>query len=143
MPQEMNPENTPNRTPGKRQHQQHAFIVLCGISLTLVGLSVPAKAACNEPQNQTEMNICAAEEFKAADEELNRIYNANIGNLDASHKAALKKAQRTWIRYRDEACKSYSLQAEGGSMQPMLYNMCRTRLTGERSNILRDQFTEG
>lgn len=104
--------------------------------------SLPALANCDDPKTQTEMNICAAEEFKLADKELNETYSRVSKGLEPNHKDALLKAQRAWIKYKDLACEAYSLQAEGGSMQPMLHNMCLTRLTGERSQFLAEQFEE-
>ncbi|GJM02533.1 MAG: hypothetical protein DHS20C08_10340 [Rhodomicrobium sp.] len=99
-----------------------------------------ALADCDEPQTQTEMNICAAEEYKTADKELNEAYSKHTNGLSDAHLEALKQAQLAWIKYRDLACASFGLSAEGGSMEGMLVNMCRTRLTAERTDLLTDQF---
>ncbi len=122
------------------------FLILLTTSITAGARPLIQKIqseACDNPSTQVDMNICAAEEFKAADTKLNQVYNRHIKGLDPSHKEALQKAQRIWISYRDLACHSFSLSAEGGSMQGMLVNMCRTRLTSERTRLLNDQFAEG
>ncbi len=122
------------------------FLILLTTSITAGARPLIQKIqseACDNPSTQVDMNICAAEEFKAADTKLNQVYNRHIKGLDPFHKEALQKAQRIWISYRDLACHSFSLSAEGGSMQGMLVNMCRTRLTSERTRLLNDQFAEG
>lgn len=99
----------------------------------------PAKAGCDEPQTQTEMNICARADFETADDELNNVYGAAISGLSPAHRAALKKAQLAWITYRDLACRSYGLMAEGGTMASMLVSNCMAEVTRQRTKILSDQ----
>ncbi len=99
----------------------------------------PVKAGCDEPQTQTEMNICANEDFERADAALNDVYGAAISGLSPAHRTALKEAQRAWIKYRDLACQSYGLMAEGGSMASMLVSNCLSEVTRQRIEILKDQ----
>lgn len=97
---------------------------------------------CNDPQTQTEMNICAGLDYKAADAELNRIYRsvvARMKNIDADlppqlrgAEKALRAAQRAWIPYRDKACESYGFLARGGTMESMLVGTCLTDVTRNR-----------
>jgi uncharacterized protein YecT (DUF1311 family) len=109
------------------------------VLLFLVGFGV-AKAGCDDPQTQTEMNICAGKEFNSSDAQLNTLYNKKIKTLNKTHKTVLKKAQRAWITYRDLACESYGLNAEGGTMQSMLVSNCLTEITRQRIKMLEDQF---
>lgn len=117
------------------------FLILLITSLVIT-LPAIAKAEpnCDEPKDQAEMNFCAAEELKSSDAELNQIYGQVTKDLKADHLEALKKAQTAWIAYRDAACESYSLIAEGGSMQPMMKNLCLSRVTDERVDLLKTQF---
>lgn len=116
-----------------------APLFILSFLLSVGGTSV-AHAACNNPQTQTEMNICAHEDYKVVDAELNAIYSRSITGLSQSHQSALKKAQRAWISYRDLACHSFGLSTEGGSMQSMLVSNCLADLTRQRIKILADQF---
>lgn len=113
--------------------------LMLSLLFLLAGTTV-AYADCGNPQTQTEMNICAAEDYKVVDAELNVVYSRSITGLDQSHQTALKKAQRAWISYRDLACHSYGLSAEGGSMQSMLVSSCLADVTRQRIKILSDQF---
>jgi uncharacterized protein YecT (DUF1311 family) len=87
-----------------------------------------------------EMNACAALDFERADAELNIAYRAAIAGqragdreIDRSYdtratgEAKLREAQRAWSVFR--------------SMEPMIYEGCRARLTRERTTQLRPQPT--
>ena len=104
-------------------------------------LSIPAVAMadCSDPQTQSEMNYCAAQDLEVADTKLNEVYKRAMSAQDRKGKRAMQKAQRAWINYRDLACQSYSLMADGGSMQPMLASLCLPKLTDERSKMLEEQ----
>jgi uncharacterized protein YecT (DUF1311 family) len=58
---------------------------------------------CNPNGSQSEMNMCAANDFAAADKALNTVYRdvvaCSAGNPVFVGK--LKDAQRQWIRFRD------------------------------------------
>ena len=107
---------------------------------------------CDEPMAQMDMNACAALDFEAADGELNRLWREVITaaresdrDIDRSYdkrptsEAVLRDAQRAWIKYRDAHCTYDGYEARGGSMEPMLYNGCRARLTRERIAQLRPE----
>ncbi len=98
-----------------------------------------ANPNCSDPQTQLEMTFCAKQDFLAADEKLNRVYQKVFSKLSSPHKSALKKAQRAWISYRDLACHSYGLAAEGGTMQAMLVNNCLAEVTNQRTKLLEQQ----
>ena len=88
------------------------------------------------------MTFCAGVEFEKSDAKLNQVYSQVFSDLSTSHRNALKKAQRAWIKYRDLACHSYGLLAEGGTMQPMLVNNCLTQVTNQRIKLLNEQKIE-
>lgn len=102
---------------------------------------------CKSPQTQLAMNICAQRDFEAADATLNteyakaREYMKSIdGNLSSQDKGAAKAlldAQRAWITYRDLACAADGFVVKGGSMEPMVFSECKTRLTRQRIEDLR------
>ena len=106
---------------------------------------------CDDPQNQADMNACAAIDFEAADAELNAAWREALASaraadaeLDRAYdqrptsEATLREAQRAWIVFRDAHCtlEGYD-EARGGSMEPMVYDGCRARLTRERTAQLR------
>jgi uncharacterized protein YecT (DUF1311 family) len=92
------------------------------------------------------MNMCAANDFAAADKALNTVYRdvvaCSAGNPVFVGK--LKDAQRQWIRFRDAELEARFPVAPGedervvyGSMHPLLFYGEKTRLTKERTLQLR------
>ena len=109
---------------------------------------------CDDPIAQQEMNWCAAEEYRAADAELNRQWaktSARMKERDAGWDDSvamdwdkrpgwfdsLLEAQRAWIAYRDAHCRLDGYEARGGSLEPLLVSTCKTALTKERTEQLR------
>ena len=101
---------------------------------------------CEDPQNQADMNACASIDFQVADAELNRLWpriiaDARIADRELdrefdrrpTEEETLREAQRAWIVFRDAHCtvEGYR-EARGGSMESMVYDGCRARLTLER-----------
>ncbi|MCI5076311.1 lysozyme inhibitor LprI family protein [Oricola sp.] len=107
---------------------------------------------CSKPDMlpQQGMNWCAAMDYKRADEALNALWpqvRKAMKEQDAELKAmspdlagadaALMKAQRAWIDYRDGQCESVGFQARGGSLEPLLVSGCKARMTQARVAELR------
>ncbi|MDZ4308695.1 lysozyme inhibitor LprI family protein [Allopontixanthobacter sp.] len=118
--------------------------------LPLLLLAGEPETDCDNPIMQAEMNFCAYQDSEAADAELNAQWQLTAAtmklrdeNLDLTHDNregffdTLLKAQRAWIAYRDAHCMSEGYFARGGSMEPMLFSRCLTRLTIERTEKLR------
>ncbi|MDH6265715.1 uncharacterized protein YecT (DUF1311 family) [Rhizobium sp. SG_E_25_P2] len=126
------------------------------ISMAMAAIAVPALAQdapdvdCNNAQTQMEMNYCVEQDFDKADAALNKAYKramASQKKVDADVKetmgeesigavAALKKAQRAWIDYRDGQCDGLGFQARGGTMEPMLVMGCKAELSTARAKEL-------
>ena len=92
-------------------------------------------------QTQGEMNQDAAGEFKAADKELNAIYQQILEDYadDDVFLANLKEAQRCWIDFRDAQLKmKYPDREPGyyGSIQPVCEMTYLTELTQDRIKTL-------
>lgn len=101
--------------------------------------------------SQMDLNICADQDYRAADAELNKTYrlvvaamqatDKELGDIDAAYAGALealKKAQRAWIGYRDGQCELAGFEARGGSMEPMLVSGCLAELTRKRTAELKE-----
>jgi uncharacterized protein YecT (DUF1311 family) len=123
--------------------------------------AVPAAMAdddepkCNPEGTQQEMNVCAYDDLQKVDDELNAVYRkamafaksqdddlADQPNLKGAV-AALKKAQRAWIDYRDGHCDGVGFGARGGSMEPMLVAGCQADLTKKRVEELKALMEDG
>jgi uncharacterized protein YecT (DUF1311 family) len=109
---------------------------------------------CTDPQTQTQadLNACAAIDFERADAALNAVYRAAIdhareadrdiagrmpGDTRPGEEATLREAQRGWIAFRDAQCRLEGYGARGGSMESMLFNLCRAGITATRTAELR------
>ena len=110
--------------------------LLLALPLVLFAASA-ADRDCNNPMDQSTMNICADKDYRAADKKLNDVYSKVMTALDdAGYRAKLKTAQRAWIQYRDTECTFEVAENEGGSIYPLVYAGCLTRLTGARTKEL-------
>ncbi|MEM1194920.1 MAG: lysozyme inhibitor LprI family protein [Pseudomonadota bacterium] len=109
---------------------------------------------CEEPTRQQEMNWCAAQEFRAADEALNAQWRATSAIMKRRDSALLRyepegdgtpgyfetmlEAQRAWLTYRDQHCRVEGFVARGGSLEPLLVTTCKTALTEARTKELKE-----
>jgi uncharacterized protein YecT (DUF1311 family) len=59
------------------------------------------KACMDKASSTASMSECADTSYKRWDQELNRVYGALHGKLNAPAQAALKESQRQWLAYRD------------------------------------------
>lgn len=99
----------------------------------------PAYDRCmSGPGGQTTMGMieCGAAELKVQDARLNRAYQAAQKRMEKPRqKAALQKAQRAWITFRDADCASY-LDADWGSLARIEANSCVVDRTIQRADEL-------
>lgn len=106
------------------------------LSACLVLLAATAAARAQEcdrsDDSQQMMNICAGEDYQAADARLNAAYQNLISSDDGDSKRLLQVAQRAWIAFRDAECAHASAASAGGSIHAMEVSQCLTRLTNER-----------
>jgi uncharacterized protein YecT (DUF1311 family) len=107
---------------------------------------------CKEPTDQATMTQCAGLDFQKADAELNVAWpqlkqdavtsDMAEGPDKHDYENALVASQRAWIKFRDEECDWQGFAAHGGSMEPMLVNMCMAKLTRERVKQLETGVSE-
>lgn len=125
------------------------MIELLPIGLALAAAVQPmSEAECANAMAQMEMNACALQAFERADAELNALYRQAIagaretdrspdngrveGDDRPGEEATLREAQRAWVTFRDAHCRLEGYGERGGSMEPMVFDECRARLTRER-----------
>ena len=112
------------------------------LTLAMLAFAAPALSQnidCKNAMSQSEMNICADQDYRAADAKLNAAYARLMAALgDDGFRTKLKLAQRAWISFRDSECTYETADNEGGSIHPMVYAGCLTRLTKQRTKVLED-----
>lgn len=112
------------------------------LSITALLCSSSAFAVCDTGLNQTDLNICTANEYKKEDQKLNKVYNAYIVKLDKNRKSKVKTVQINWIKYKDSDCKYQASAYQGGSMQSFVLNSCLTKKTKLRTQELQAYLEE-
>ena len=120
---------------------------LLAVGMATRGIASPTSAAtnlqlaqrpnCNNPQTQSEMNICASIAYQNADRKLNQVYRQLLPKLSAARKQKLITAQQAWIKFRDSSCEFERSAYEGGSLAPMIYGFCLANVTEQRAKDLR------
>ena len=115
--------------------------LLLALSLVLLAASATAGDAddidCSKAMNQNDMNICADKDYQASDKKLNAVYAKVMAALgDENYKTKLKAAERAWVAYRDTECAFETAENEGGSIHPLVYSGCLTKLTNARTKDL-------
>lgn len=97
---------------------------------------------------QSQRDQCATRQLKAADDELNRVYQAILKKYksDTDFVRKLRNAQQAWLKFRDAELEAkFPLQdkrARYGSVYPMCANLFLVRRTQERIKDLR-QWLDG
>ncbi|UVK42201.1 lysozyme inhibitor LprI family protein [Mesorhizobium sp. AR07] len=109
------------------------LIFLSACLVLLAGASAARAQECDRnDDSQQMMNICAGEDYQAADDRLNTAYQDLINSDDADDKRLLQAAQRAWIAFRDAECTHSTAASSGGSIHAMEVSQCLTRLTNDR-----------
>lgn len=94
---------------------------------------------CPNAQTQAEINRCAGEQFRKADNLLNVAYKRIMSKLTPADRTNLVEAQRAWLKYRSSNCWALR-QFHGGSLAPTEESFCLQSLTEARTKELIDMY---
>lgn len=119
------------------------FLVTIGISPSAAG-SV-ANDQCAAAATTVALVACADGEYRRADQEVNRLYKAILGELDARAtrleqpagdpgglRAQFVFSQRSWVAFRASDCNVMARLYEEGTMAPLARLNCLTSRTSAR-----------
>jgi len=112
-----------------------SFVAAAVFPQSVSGQSLGYRAEdCNRYMVQRDLNMCAARNFEAADDALNRAYSDVIGGMrDPEGRRRLIEEERAWIAERDRRCNAEAGPREqGGSIWPLNFAMCQERETRAR-----------
>ena len=110
------------------------YILLTMITLVMSDLALADD--CGNAGPQMAMNQCTADQYAAADQKLNKTYQAVLKRAESPQRELLKKAQLAWMESRDADCELLISGNEHGSVRPMIHNLCLTDKTNEREAFL-------
>lgn len=109
--------------------------VFLGMVMTVL-FPIYAFGECSLDGNQSQMTACATQYMEKAENEMDKLLQAQLSRLSDEKKQELIKAQFAWELFRDQSCE-YTISSQGGSMYPMEQAMCRERFANERIETLR------
>ncbi|MER9403488.1 lysozyme inhibitor LprI family protein [Mesorhizobium caraganae] len=104
------------------------FVSTC-LAVLAAASTAQAQECDRNDDSQQMMNICAGEDYQAADAKLNQAYKDLIGRND-------DKSRKPWIAFRDAECAYTTTDSEGGSIHPMEVSQCLTELAEQRTKQL-------
>ncbi|WP_407411307.1 lysozyme inhibitor LprI family protein [Acinetobacter sp.] len=99
-------------------------------------------ADCDRNMNQTDLNMCTAQEYKKADQKLNKLYQAYTAKLSRAERKQFTAIQKSWVNYKDKDCQYAAQNYKDGSIYPLLINSCLTEKTEDRIDDLEDYLQE-
>lgn len=124
------------------------------LPILLVAAAASTGANCDNATTQIDINACMAQDYRTADDELNRQWVLNVAAAKAQDKtrvaktdkrpgyyATLLESQRAWLKFRDAQCRIEGYAMRGGSAEPMVVSGCLAGLTRERSKQLKDMLS--
>ena len=112
------------------------------VIVPVVLVSSMSFADCNKNLNQTDLNICTAQEYKKEDQKLNKLYQAYTAKLGSAERKQFTEIQKSWVNYKDKDCQYAAQDYKGGSIYPMILNTCLTEKTKDRIDDLEDYLEE-
>ena len=96
---------------------------------------------CGEYGTQAEANACAHREYQKVNAEMVAVYDrlmTELASYGGKHQQRLRRAQASWLQYRDVNCDSEASIYEEGSIRPAVYYSCLASVTRERAKRLEE-----
>jgi len=121
-----------------------SFWTVVGISTSFAQYSEKLDGCLEKANTQLAMNICANEEARRADAELNVVYQKVLSAVGGQSVfiEKIRAAERAWIAYRDAYIDAMypakDKQAAYGSVFPMEADLLRAKLTQQQISALKD-----
>ena len=100
-----------------------------------------AQSLKNCDLSQSDMNTCAEHQLVRAELEFNQLYHELLSRREERDDRKLRKAQAAWLRWRDANCQYEASDLQGGSLLPLVSLNCKTRVTKERTEWVREMLS--
>ena len=123
------------------------FVLLASI-LCCAQDSAMYRSCSKQANTQHDMSVCANDEAKRVDDELNKVYKLLLSKVRGNPVATAKirAAQKAWVAYRDAYIDAMypakDKQAEYGSIFPMEVDLLAAKLTRQQISALQDILRE-
>ncbi|MBF0194538.1 MAG: DUF1311 domain-containing protein [Magnetococcales bacterium] len=93
---------------------------------------------CSNALATADLQYCAAQLYRYADEDLNHTWKTFTENLEPNFKRSLIQAQQDWIKFRDSHCDATTFRSRGGTAYMIFYDECLEKMTRQRTEQLRN-----
>ena len=102
--------------------------------LVCSGVVRTAHAKCENTSTQMEMSECVGKALQKDDGALNALYGQIQRRLKPEPDTAklFTSTQRAWVSFRDAECNFATSLSVGGTIHPMMVNMCMDQMTLKR-----------
>ena len=106
--------------------------------IRLANTQIKGYVDCNDKEAATtaSMRYCAHRAFEKShrqlEQEIKDIQTFLIKQQKAEQKWLFITSQNHWMQFRNQHCSIYWRQYQGGSLQPLIFTDCLTRLTDKR-----------
>jgi uncharacterized protein YecT (DUF1311 family) len=133
-----------------RNNSNTLFIILCFVLASSLGTALSVSAQnertiteelmeyCARASNAREMGLCTGFLYERADRELNLVWQQVISQLSSNERERLIDEELAWIEERDATCDRETVGHRGGNAYRSFVRSCLTRITRERTAILRE-----
>jgi uncharacterized protein YecT (DUF1311 family) len=111
-------------------------MLILGAACLLAATGTAHATDCQRASTQAELNVCAHEDFLAAQAEMAAQLQALQSGYSTEQRQRFRRVQRAWLNFRTESCAFESRQGGASSSQPMRQSLCAARLTRERAGAL-------
>ncbi|MBI4382891.1 MAG: DUF1311 domain-containing protein [Nitrospinae bacterium] len=117
-------------------------LVLCAMVI-IMACPVAWKKAwaedCLDALAQTDMNLCASNDARKTERELEAVYKKLMKKIRPKGQAKLRAVQNAWIKYRKEQCEFNTMGSISGSIHPTVLSYCYAHLADQQKKILQEQ----
>lgn len=101
------------------------------IAIQVAGLPQDGAEGCTDREGTNALASCYSDRLRGWEARLSAAYAAALGRTRGPQRAALRAAQRDWLRFRESNCHFYSLQA--GTIRSIWAAYCDLDLTRRRA----------
>ncbi len=116
------------------------FLLSVGAWLFLTSPSLAIDPPCADLRTQTDMNICARNQAKTAEAELEKTLHLLSGKLRTKEgKKHLRQTMQAWRSYRTKQCAFETLGTLGGSVHSLVQANCYEEMAADQTKRLRYQ----
>lgn len=108
-----------------------SILAMIAAQVALSGLPRDTAEGCNDKDGAVALSSCYSEHAEVWQKRLDAAYPAALDYVKGAQRKALRRAQETWLKYRDATCDFYNFSP--GSIHYIQGAYCMLDLTRSRA----------